>query len=117
MRVRSGVCTRSTTGAASVYISASEPSERMKSSRAEFLWDRQAAAPTPSRPIIISVMPTSGTMYVALTCLPPASDLDVDHAADDPEAQRHEPGRPDEDDETGPVQHGLEVSGILQFQR
>ena len=37
----------------------------MKSSLLWVLCERQAAAPTPARPIAISVMPTSGTKYAA----------------------------------------------------
>ena len=46
--------------------SASVPNVRMNSSRLETLCDRQAAMPTPHKPIIINVMPTKGTMYVVL---------------------------------------------------
>src|SRR6202034_253818 len=105
-------------GAASTYNSASEPSDRMKSSRLEVLCDRQAAAVTPARPIAIKVIPTNGTKKDALTRpLPLVSHLDVDHAAYDPEAQGHESGRPDENDQARAALHWLEVGRILQLQR
>ena len=75
--------------------------------------------PTPMTPIAMSVMPTRGTKYalVHLISLSAASHLDVDHAADDPEAQRHQPRGEEEDDEPRPVLHRLEVVGILQLER
>ena len=70
MRVSNGVWTRSITGDDSVKSSASVPKERMNSSRLETLCERQAATPTPHSPIIINVMPTKGTMYVACMEVP-----------------------------------------------
>ena len=100
IRLTRGSCTRSMGGAVSTYSSASEPSDRMKSSRLEVLCDRQAAVATPARPIAIKVIPTNGANNDALTRpLPFVSHLDVDHAAYDPEAQGHESGRPDENDQ------------------
>src|SRR3984957_6919929 len=44
------------------------------------------------------------------------SDLDIDHAAHDPESDPHEPRRTDEHYESGAVQHGIEVAGVLRFE-